>query len=405
VVLEPPVLTKRDSQGRRGLGQHRSVDGSPGATHRGRAVSHGQVTQAKPALAGRRPGIALQGLTPEELVIRAPEIRLAEARRIIATVHAGGDVAAPHPQVRRGAREAVVALGHVPELTVIERRQSDYDAFLKLVLGTPDGRRIECVRIPLERAGRFSACVSSQVGCALACAFCATGRLGLSRNLEAWEIVEQVRRIRHTLDRGRGERVHGVVFQGMGEPLANLDRVIAAVRVLSDPNALAIDQRKITVSTVGLPGGILRLARELPRVRLAWSIGSARPELRSRLMPIERAHALEESYAACVEHARITGQSPLWAVTLLDQVNDTDDDAAALAALARRFVTDVGRAARISLIPYNSIASDGREPFRRTSEAAERRFRETLQRANVFAHRRYSGGADVAAACGQLAAK
>ncbi len=361
--------------------------------------------QGNAGLACPRPAIALQGLTPEQLVLRIPELRLTEARRIIATVHTGGDVAEPHPQVRRGAREAVVALGCVPELSLIERRQSDYDAFLKLVLGTPDRRRIECVRIPLERTGRFSVCVSSQVGCALACAFCATGRLGLGRNLEAWEIVEQVRQIRHTLDRSRGERVHGVVFQGMGEPLANLDRVIAAVRVLSDPNALAIDQRKITVSTVGLPAGILRLARELPRVRLAWSIGSARPELRSRLMPIERAHTLEESYAASVEHARITGQSPLWAVTLLDQVNDTEDDAAALAALARRFVTDAGRAARISLIPYNPIASDGSDPFRRSSDVAEQSFRELLQRANIFAHRRYSGGADVAAACGQLAAK
>ncbi len=173
--------------------------------------------------------------------------------------------------------------------------------------------------------GRFSACVSSQAGCALACAFCATGRLGLSRNLEVWEIVEQVRLLRATL--GPGERIHGVVFQGMGEPLANVDRVIAAIRVMNDPCALAIDSRAITVCTSGLPSGIRQLAREVPKVRLGLSIGSARPAVRRRLMPIDAAHSLEDVLAAAEEHARATGLAPMWAVTPLAGVNDTDDDA------------------------------------------------------------------------------
>jgi 23S rRNA (adenine2503-C2)-methyltransferase len=190
----------------------------------------------------------------------------------------------------------------------------------------------------------------------------------------------------------------------MGEPLANLERVVAAVRVLCDPSALAIDARKVTVSTVGLPSGILRLARELPRVRLAWSIGSALPKVRVRLMPIDRAHPLEETYAACVEHARLTRLAPLWAVTLLAGVNDSEDDARALAALARRFSLDAGRRPRISIIPYNRIEADATDPFRRVSDATEGRFRTTLQQAGSFTHRRYSGGSDVSAACGQLAA-
>jgi 23S rRNA (adenine2503-C2)-methyltransferase len=349
--------------------------------------------------------IALQGVTPEELAARVPAVRLAEARRIVAAVHSGGDFTAPEAAVRRSAREAVAALGHVPALSVLRSAQSDHDSFLKLVLRTADERLIETVRIPLERPGRFSVCVSSQVGCALACTFCATGRLGLGRNLETWEIVEQVRLVQGTLDRARGERVHGVVFQGMGEPLANLERVFAAVRVLTDPNALAIDARKITVSTVGLPSGMLRLARELPRVRLAWSIGSALPKARVRLMPIDRAHPLEESYAACVEHARVTRLAPLWAVTLLAGVNDTEADAQALAVLARRFTLDVGRRPRISIIPYNRIEADAADPFRRVSDATEWRFRAALHEAGSFSHRRYSGGSDVSAACGQLAAK
>jgi 23S rRNA (adenine2503-C2)-methyltransferase len=261
------------------------------------------------------------------------------------------------------------------------------------------------VRIPLEKPGRFSVCVSSQVGCALRCAFCATGRLGLSRNLETWEIVEQVRAVRRTLDPARGERVHGVVFQGMGEPLANLDRVVTAVEVLTDPSAGAIDARKITICTAGIPAGIRRLSRELPKVRLGWSIGTARPGARERLLPVDRAHPLEEAYAAGVEHARATGLSPLWAVTLLSGVNDSDDDARALAALARRFREDTARTPRISVIPYNRIADDTSDPFRRSTDQTERRFRELMHADGAFTHKRFSGGSDVSAACGQLAAR
>jgi len=350
------------------------------------------------------PRLALQGLTPEALVERVPGVLLADARRVVALVNRGADFRAPDSNLRRTARLAVEAVGHVPELRVVETVQSDFDGFLKLVLETGDQRLIETVRIPLERPGRFSVCVSSQVGCAIGCTFCATGRLGLSRNLEPWEIVEQVRRVRATLDPARGERVHGVVFQGMGEPLANLDRVIEAARVLSDPNGLAIDARKITVSTVGLAPGIRRLARELPRVRLAWSIGSALSGARRRLMPIDRSHPLDEAYAAVVEHARETGLAPLWALTLLAGVNDSEADALALAALARRFGTDTGRLPRISIIPYNRIAGDADDPFRRTSAEVEGRFRDAMRDAGVFTHKRYSGGSDVAAACGQLAA-
>jgi 23S rRNA (adenine2503-C2)-methyltransferase len=348
--------------------------------------------------------VALQGVTPEELAMRVPGVSVAEARRIVATVQAGGDYRAPNSAVRRSAREAVCARAHVPALALVHSARSSFDSFLKLVLGTLDDRWIETVRIPLERPGRFSVCVSSQVGCGLGCSFCATGRLGLGRNLETWEIVEQVRQVRATLDRARGERVHGVVFQGMGEPLANLERVFGAVRVLSDSSALAIDARRITVSTVGLPSGIVRLARELPRVRLAWSIGSAVPGDRAKLMPIDEAHPLEDTYAACVEHARLTRLSPLWAVTLLAGANDSEQHALALAALARRFAGDVGRPPRISIIPYNRIADDRVDPFRRAADAAEARFREAMHSVGVFTHLRYSGGSDVAAACGQLAA-
>jgi 23S rRNA (adenine2503-C2)-methyltransferase len=200
--------------------------------------------------------------------------------------------------------------------------------------------------------------------------------------------------------------VHGVVFQGMGEPLANLERVLAAIEVLSDPSALAIDARNITVCTSGLPTGIVRLAEAAPRVRLGLSIGSARASVRRRLMPIDAAHSLDDVMEAAVFHAQTTGLSPMWAVTLLSGVNDGPEDAHALAARARDFAARTGRRPRISVIPYNSIASAREDdPFARSSEASEARFREALRDGGFASHKRYSGGGDVAAACGQLAAR
>jgi 23S rRNA (adenine2503-C2)-methyltransferase len=345
--------------------------------------------------------LALQAVTPDDLARAVPEVTPAEARKIVAAVHRGEPVAASSA-VRRIAARAAVAAGHVPGLALVEETASAIDPFVKYLLGSPgpDGARFEAVRIPLEHPDRFSVCVSSQVGCALACAFCATGRLGLSRNLEAWEIVEQVRVVRARLPgRGAGSRarVHGVVFQGMGEPLANLDEVLAAIEVMCEPCALGIDARAITVCTAGLPVGVRRLAREAPNVRLALSIHSVLPERRKSLMPIARAHALDELLDAAVEHARRTKLSPMWAVTLLAGVNDSDDDARALAECARWFEAQTGRVPRISLIEYNPI-DDKTDPFVRSPRLAA--YREAL---GMPSHRRYSGGGDVGAACGQLA--
>ncbi len=347
--------------------------------------------------------VALQGLTPEALVLVVPELLPGEARKIISHVHRDLPLPRAASWIRRGLLSAVAARAHVPRLVVASEHRSAEDPFMKLALRLEDGGVVETVRIPLEKEGRFSVCVSSQVGCALACTFCATGRMGLGRNLETWEIVEQVRAVRRTLtDASARARIHGVVFQGMGEPLANLDRVLGAIAVLSDPCALSIDARNITVCTSGLPSGIVRLAEAAPRVRLGLSIGSARPDVRRSLMPIAAAHSLDDVMDAAVIHARTTGLSPMWAVTLLSGVNDTADDGAALAARARDFTARTGRRPRISVIPYNSIAAA--DPFERSSAVAEARFREALRDGGFASHKRYSGGGDVAAACGQLAA-
>lgn len=344
--------------------------------------------------------LALQAVTPDALAI-ALKIALPEARKIVASVHRGHWGVAPGcPGVRRVAVEAARSGGWVPGLAVRSVRRSALDPFVKLALETADGHVVEAVRIPLERTGRFSACVSSQAGCALACAFCATGRLGLARNLATWEIVEQVRILRATLV--PGQRVHGVVFQGMGEPLANTDRVIEAIHVMHEPCALAIDGRAITVCTAGIPSGIRRLARELPKVRLGVSIASARGDLRRTLMSIDRVHPLDEVVDAVEEHTRRTGLAPMWAVTPLAGVNDTEEDARALAALARGFELRTGVRPRVSIVPYNAIGDRDADPFTRGDVT---QFIARLVAHGLRPHLRYSGGGDVGAACGQLAGR
>ena len=340
--------------------------------------------------------LALQAITPERLTQPCPAITLAEARKLIAQVHRGEPVRATLGGAPQSRQTRCARPGSVPALAVVAETPSAIDPFVKYLLEAPDGARFEAVRIPLEQPGRFTACVSSQVGCALACAFCATGRLGLTRNLAAWEIVEQVRIVRARLPSGR---VHGVVFQGMGEPLANLDAVLDAIAVLTEPCALGIDARAITVCTAGLPVGIRRLAREAPNVRLGLSIGSARPDAPQSLMPIARAHALDEVLAAVAEHARATGLSPMWAVTLLAGVNDSDDDARALADRARAFEAATGMRPALSIIAVQRDRRRRSVPRSPREASFARRSRDCREPPPLLRRRRRR------AACGQLAAR
>jgi 23S rRNA (adenine2503-C2)-methyltransferase len=344
--------------------------------------------------------LPLQALIPERLV-ELLSITLGEARKVHASVQREDFGQRQLQDVRRTTMESLREHAHIPALELVHEQKSQLDPFVKYALRTHDGHVVESVRIPLENPSRFSVCVSSQVGCALGCKFCATGRMGLTRNLETWEIVEQVRTVRRNLTSGR---VHGVVFQGMGEPMANLDRVIEAIHVLREPCGLAIDARNITVCTSGLPPGIRRLARELPKVRLGLSIGSVRQEKRKSLMPIANAHPFQEVLAAVEEHARLTGLSPMWAVTPLASVNDEFADGAALGQAARAFWERTGIRPRVTVIPYNAIASEG-DPYTRSSDERFGEFVRGIESTGYRTHRRYSGGADVNAACGQLAAR
>jgi 23S rRNA (adenine2503-C2)-methyltransferase len=222
--------------------------------------------------------------------------------------------------------------------------------------------------------------------------------MGFRRNLAAWEIVDQVRFVRQQLP--TGTRVHGVVFQGMGEPLANLEAVLRAIRVFWEPSTMAIDAHNVTVCTSGIPARLQRLAAAAPRVRCALSIGSAIPAKRLGLIPSERTQPLAHSVAVLADHTRKTRNAPLFAYTLLGGVNDTDDDIQALVELVETFVRRAGVKPRVSLIPYSPLGAD--ENFQPSADHRVVAFRERIGSFGIPVLRRYSGGADIEAACGQL---
>ncbi len=339
----------------------------------------------------------LQGFTPERLepLLSPVGASLAECRRIVAhVIQRGNDDLREVSQVRAPVRNAATREFSVGRMTVHERHASQLDPFVKYVMKCHDGAEIETVRIPLEKPGRFSVCVSSQVGCAMGCTFCATGRMGFARNLEAWEIVEQIRIVAREL-RASGEgRVHGVVFQGMGEPMHNLDNVLQALEIISNPCGLAVDGRNVTVCTVGIVPGIERLASIKTRVRLGISVTSARSMVRRSLVPSEGKYPIREVIRAAKTFYERSGHLVMLAYALLGGINTTADEAEAIAELLREMP------ARLSLIEWNPVEG---LPYRPPTEEERASFHDALAKLGVPVVRRYSGGKDIGAACGQLA--
>ncbi len=261
------------------------------------------------------------------------------------------------------------------------------DETVKYLLKLEDGLIIETVGIPSEN--RLTVCVSSQVGCPMACDFCATGKGGFKRNLAAREIVDQVL----TVQEDFGRRVSNIVFMGMGEPLLNVENVLAAVRSLNED--VGIGQRNITVSTVGIRDRIRQLAEHKMQFTLAVSLHASNQPLREKLIPTARAYPLQELIAECREYVKITSRRLTFEYILLAGVNDLPEHAAELAQLVRGFQSHV------NLIPYNPISEvDYQRPSRQRVEA----FTKALQQKNIAATVRYSRGLEADAACGQLRA-
>jgi len=270
--------------------------------------------------------------------------------------------------------------------------------------GLPSGPETEAVVIPSERSNaqaadgeageggraRQTACISSQVGCPVGCHFCASGLGGLEGNLPAGRIVEQVWRL-GTLP--GVDRITNVVFMGMGEPLANFAQVTRAVRLMTAPWGLNLSARKITISTVGLPAQIRRLAELSLPVTLALSLHAPNDELRRKLIPWAERVAIDDLLGACRHYFDKTGREITLEYTLLREINDRPEHAAELARVAKRI------RANVNLIRYNEVRS---LPFHRPASEDVHRFQQRLRQAGINTHIRASRGRDIAAACGQL---
>jgi 23S rRNA (adenine2503-C2)-methyltransferase len=292
------------------------------------------------------------------------------------------------PQVPRAVREALLRDGRLLALRVVERRRAA-DGFVKYLFESPLGGRVEAVRIPLFDH-KHVVCISSQVGCALACDFCMTGKMGFRRNLETWEMVDQVLAIRAEADRP----VRGVVFMGMGEPLLNYAEAIRAAEIIRHPAGLAISGKAITLSTAGHVPGIRRYVREGHPYRMTFSITSAIPEKRARLMPVERTHPLPELVEAIREYAEVRRERAMLAYVAIRGVNTGREDAEALLHAFR------GIPIKLDLIEVTDPTGRYLPPT--ADELA--RFRDELQILRAPIARRYSGGKEIGAACGTLEA-
>ncbi len=270
----------------------------------------------------------------------------------------------------------------------VVKRSDSADGTVKLLLRWPDGCTSECVLIPDEP--RRTACISTQVGCPVGCVFCASGLDGLARNLTAAEIVEQALRVRRLC---APERLTNVVFMGLGEPLANYAATLAAVRTINAPWGLGIAARKITVSTVGLPSQMKRLAEENLQITLALSLHAPNDDLRRRLIPWAESVTIAALVEACRAYFDRTGREVTLEYVLLAGMNDQPGHAVELADLCRQMRSNV------NLIPYNGVPG---LPYEAPSEPDRHRFLRLLRERGVNAHLRRSRGPDIAAACGQL---
>ena len=259
----------------------------------------------------------------------------------------------------------------------------------KLLLECPDGRRVECVLMAED--DRRTVCVSTQVGCGMGCVFCASGLKGVERNLTRGEIVEQVLRLRNLLP--VPEKLTNLVVMGMGESLANLDNLVAALDRICSPEGLGLGQRRVTVSTVGLPEKMLKLAALDRQYHLAVSLHAPTEALRNELVPINEKVGLGAVVEAADAYFRRSGRQVTFEYVLLRGINDRPQDAAALGDLLAR------RKAHVNLIPYNPVAG---LPFERPSRDSVRRFEGAVRAHGVSVSVRKTKGREIDAACGQL---
>lgn len=292
----------------------------------------------------------------------------------------------PMSNLPKGLREALAQrfCVHLPRII---KAQSATDNTGKFLFEMADGQRVEAVVI--EEGKRLTACLSSQVGCAVGCSFCATGLSGLLRNLSADEIVGQLL----VLQEQRGTEITNVVMMGMGEPLANYAHVMKALRIMNHPQALRMGARRFTISTAGVLPGIRRLMHENLQVNLAVSLHAPDNKLRSRLVPLNRSYPIASLIDTCREYAKHTGRRVTFEYVLLQDVNDSASQARALGELL------AGLLCHVNLIPVNPVPETG---YRQPSPRVTEEFARIVASHGVRVSVRKEKGAGIDAACGQL---
>ena len=295
------------------------------------------------------------------------------------------------PQTLRAQLAENLTFGKIDIVRVL----GSHDTTRKFLFRLIDGNLIESVLIPAspalygQRSDRRTICVSTQVGCAYGCKFCASGLDGFSRNLRANEIVDQIMAV----ERESGEKIDNVVFMGMGEPLANLDNLMRAIRIINAPWGLGVGARHITLSTSGLAPQIKKLADEPLQIRLAISLHGASDDVRNQIMPINRRYNIEMLLSACDYYVSRKKQRLTFEYILIAGVNDADAQANLLARHAQRL------SAKVNLIPYNTVTG---LPWSRPAQDRQEKFLSILRRHGVAATLRREKGHDIEAACGQL---
>jgi 23S rRNA (adenine2503-C2)-methyltransferase len=292
-------------------------------------------------------------------------------------------------ELSKGLRTHLAEIWNLAPLEERKRMVSREDQATKLLWGLPDGKEIEGVFMAADY--RETLCFSTQVGCAFNCSFCITARMGKIRNLTAGEIVAQVHRMVHTMQ--EGNRAVNLVAMGMGEPLDNTDALLKAVSILGEPLGMNISPRRITISTVGVVPGILRLAEEKPELKLALSLNATTDKVREKLMPVTRKYPIEKLIPALKTYAEKSKHRITLEYVLIRGLNDTPGDAARLGKIAEMFPS------KVNVIPFNESELF---PDQRPDRDAVDAFAKSLWKMRTTVTVRYSKGVDILAACGQL---
>lgn len=315
-----------------------------------------------------------------------PKFRAAQVHRWIAVSRA--DEFAEMSNLPKALRDELSADFKIWTTEVV-RHQKSPDGTEKLLLQLADGGRIECVL--LRDGDRRTICVSSQVGCAMGCVFCASGLDGVLRNLTGGEIIEQMLRLQRLLP--EDERLSHIVMMGMGEPLANLNGVLQALGEATSPDSLGISPRRVTISTVGIPEAIRKLAQLDSRFHLAISLHAPNDELRNQLVPVNKNIGIEKLLSAADDYFETSGRKLTFEYVLLAGLNDSPEHAKQLARLLK------GKTAILNVIPYNPVEG---LPYKTPSNESIARFRQILEKSGVVIMFRQRKGDEINAACGQL---